>query len=204
MRWIAPELRSLARPIGDLTYDPRNARIHDDRNLLAIQRSLEAHGQQKPIVVREGVVLAGNGTLEAARALGWTHLACVEYRGTEALARAYALADNRTAELAVWDAEELMASLEGLRDHMAATSFTVEDLDRLTREAEKAEEVLRERAGSEDDDRSLDEVGDEDPPAGDTIVRLTPHLNLVMSSLITERELKLSDKICEVVRRTWP
>src|SRR5207244_2187746 len=101
--WIAQELRSLARPLASLSVDPKNARRHGDANLAGIRASLNAHGQRKPIVVREGVVLAGNGTLEAAKALGWTHLAAVEYEGPEALARAFAIADNRSAELATWD-----------------------------------------------------------------------------------------------------
>jgi len=123
--YIAPDLRALARPIGGLLEDPKNARVHDDANLDAIEASLRAHGQRKPIVVKDGVVIAGNGTLRVARRLGWVALACVEYEGPEALARAYALADNRAAEQATWDPELLAFALReadgaGLLD---ATAF---------------------------------------------------------------------------------
>ena len=58
--------------IDTLTLDPANARKHDEKNLSAIKGSLARFGQQKPIVVdHNGVVIAGNGTLEAAMALGW-------------------------------------------------------------------------------------------------------------------------------------
>jgi DNA modification methylase len=122
---IAAELRSLARPVAGLREDSKNARVHGDENLTAIEASLRAHGQRKPIVVKDGVVLAGNGTLRAARKLGWPTLACVEYEGPEALARAYAIADNRSAEQATWDPELLALALQeadgaGLLD---ATSF---------------------------------------------------------------------------------
>ena len=61
--------------IDALTVDPANVRGHSGRNLEAIAASLRAFGQQRPIVVdRDGVVIAGNGTLLAARQLGWTHI----------------------------------------------------------------------------------------------------------------------------------
>lgn len=130
LSWIAPDLRALARPVVELKLDPKNARKHPGANLAGIAASLRAHGQRKPIVVRQGVVIAGNGTLECAKTLGWTHLACTEYDGPEALVRAYALADNRSAELATWDDQVLAAALAeadgaGL---LEATAFTREDM----------------------------------------------------------------------------
>ena len=100
--------------IGKLQHDPDNARKHSERNIKAIAGSLETFGQRKPIVATAaGVVIAGNGTLEAARSLGWSE---IEVAYTPAgwsweQARAFALADNRTAELAEWDSEKLAAQL---------------------------------------------------------------------------------------------
>lgn len=90
--------------IDSLKFDPRNARKHDDRNIKAIMDSLSKFGQQKAIVVGEGgVVIAGNGTLEAAKRLGWDTID-VRRSGLKAdEATAYAIADNRSAELAEWD-----------------------------------------------------------------------------------------------------
>ena len=101
--------------IEKLSNDPANARKHNDRNIEAIVGSLRRFGQQKPIVVDvSGVVRAGNGTLEAARRLGWKDIDCVEtqLKGSDAIA--YAIADNRTAELADWDDDVLAAQLNGL------------------------------------------------------------------------------------------
>jgi ParB-like chromosome segregation protein Spo0J len=92
--------------IRDLTPDPENARLHDDKNLKAIQGSLKEFGQRKPIVITEaGVIVAGNGTVEAAKRLGWTEIEAVRVPGdwTPNQIKAFALADNRTAELASWD-----------------------------------------------------------------------------------------------------
>jgi len=104
-------------PIATLSQDPANARKHDDKNLEAIKASLRRFGQQKPIVVdSSNVVRAGNGTLAAAIALGWDSINVVQtdLQGSEATA--YAIADNRTAELAEWDESVLAASLSSLAD----------------------------------------------------------------------------------------
>ena len=104
--------------ITDLSLDPKNARKHSARNLEAIAASLEKFGQRKPIVVHRGVVLAGNGTLEAAKSLGWTEIDVAEVPDDwdNDTAKAYALADNRTAELAEWDESELAKQLLELVD----------------------------------------------------------------------------------------
>lgn len=120
--------------ITKLVPDPANVRTHDERNLAAIRASLAKFGQQKPIVVdSEGVVLAGNGTLAAALQLGWEKIAVVRTKltGTEAIA--YAIADNRTAELAAWDEASLSRTLEGIRSEgmLDDVGYTPDELDLL-------------------------------------------------------------------------
>jgi hypothetical protein len=113
---IAEPLRPLAVSVHTLAPDPANARKHGDKNLDAIRGSLATFGQVKPVVVREetGTVVCGNGTLAAAVALGWTHLAAVVKPMDAATAHALAIADNRTAELAEWDSGTLDRLLTGL------------------------------------------------------------------------------------------
>jgi len=103
--------------IADLTPDPQNARTHDDKNLKAIQGSLKEFGQRKPIVITEfGVIVAGNGTVEAAKRLGWLEIEAVKIPNdwTADKVKAFAIADNRTAELAAWNTEVLTAQLQEL------------------------------------------------------------------------------------------
>jgi ParB-like chromosome segregation protein Spo0J len=101
--------------IAKLVGDPANVRKHGERNIQTIVASLHRFGQQKPIVIdKHNVVRAGNGTLEAARSMGWTHLNCVRTSLEGGDAVAYSIADNRTAELAEWDDDLLAAQLNGL------------------------------------------------------------------------------------------
>jgi ParB-like chromosome segregation protein Spo0J len=112
--------------IKDLTPDPANARQHDEKNLKAIQGSLNQFGQRKPIVITEaGVIVAGNGTVEAAKRLGWLEIQAVRVPGdwTPEQTKAFALADNRTAELATWSPEVLASQLLELEE----ANFLIED-----------------------------------------------------------------------------
>jgi ParB-like chromosome segregation protein Spo0J len=92
-------------PLDQLTPDPGNARVHGSDNLAAIKASLERFGQVRPLLTtRSGTVLAGNGTLAAMQALGWTEARILRLPWDDPdRCRAYAIADNRTAELAAWD-----------------------------------------------------------------------------------------------------
>lgn len=137
---IAEPLRPLAVPIESLNLDPTNARSHDERNIAAIRASLARFGQRLPVVVqREGMVVrAGNGRVIAARELGWTHVAAVVVDESEVEATSFAIADNRSAELATWDEKalaDLFDSLPG--DILPATGFTEAELDRLLGDSEQ-------------------------------------------------------------------
>jgi DNA modification methylase len=130
---IARPLRDLAVPITDLSSDPANLRLHDERSLEAIAASLRRFGQQKPVVYdANGTVVAGNGMLEAARRLGWKTIAAIrsELVGVDRVA--YAIADNRTAELSRWDDEALRATLAAMpADAVRDAGYTPEELEAL-------------------------------------------------------------------------
>ena len=104
---ISPSLKGMSVDINTLVADPMNAREHGERSLKAIMESLDMYGQVKLIVVRKKtrVVVAGNGTMEAARALGWTKIAANIVDMTELEAAGYGLADNRVAEMSSWNLE---------------------------------------------------------------------------------------------------
>jgi DNA modification methylase len=134
-----------ARFVQDLHQDPENSRKHDKRNLEAIRESLEAFGQQKPIVIdQEGKVIAGNGTLEAARQLGWKKIETVVSQLEGPSQTAFAIADNRTAELAAWDDDQLAQSLVALENddsiEAALSGFNSKEIDKMVQDMAPPEE----------------------------------------------------------------
>jgi len=113
----------------------------------AISASLGRWGQQKPIVIdKNGRVVAGNGTLAAAIALGWTKIDIVQtdLAGVEAVA--YGIADNRTSELAEWEDDGLARLLNEFRRDgdfdISALGFEPDDVDRLIGRALGINEAL--------------------------------------------------------------
>ena len=134
--------------IADLQPDPKNARKHDETNLKAIKASLSEFGQRKPIVITsKNVVVAGNGTLAAARSLGWDVIDAVRVPAdwTANQIKAFALADNRTAELADWDRDILSTQLVELQTDgwdISLIGFDVTDLP--TKPADENDDIIPE------------------------------------------------------------
>ncbi len=113
---IIPDLLPLKVLVASLQEDPKNARSHSDESTQQVAESLRLYGQRKPIVVngKTGFVEAGNGTLRAARKLGWSHVAAVRVEDDHQTATGYAIADNRVAELSEWDNDALKALLDSI------------------------------------------------------------------------------------------
>ena len=126
---VIEPLKNLLIEVQTLNFDQTNARLHNQRNLDAIKQSLISFGQHNPIVVQKQgmIVRIGNGRLQAAKALGWTHIAAVVVEESNVDAIARGIADNKTAELATWDFEVLSKLMSGLQEDgvdLSVTGFT--------------------------------------------------------------------------------
>ncbi len=122
--------------IDSIQLDPANLRRHPVRNLDQIKASLTRFQQQRPIVVDgRGICICGNGTLMAARELGWTHIAIVRTNLAGSEATAYAIADNRTGASSEWDDQALSDVLAALASEdtalLNATGFTADDIAKM-------------------------------------------------------------------------
>ena len=101
--------------IAALTHDPRNAGIHTPRTIGAVVDSIHAVGIGRGIVIDEhNVILAGNGTVEAAAEAGITKVLIVDQQkdavtvvrrsGLSAAQKVrLAVDDNRAAEFSTFD-----------------------------------------------------------------------------------------------------
>ena len=133
--------------VADLKPDKRNARKRTDRSASLIQESLQRFGAARSIVIDEdGRILAGNGTVEGAKAAGIEKVRVIETDGDEIVAVrrtglteeqkvGLALADNRTSDLSEWDADMLQQLSE---THDISPWFEPADLSSLA----QSEQVL--------------------------------------------------------------
>ena len=125
-------------PLKRLVPDARNARLHNERNIEEIKKSLKELGQHRPFVVQRGSnrVIVGNGMLEAALSLGWKDGLVLWVDDDDVKAARRALADNRTAELATWDENMLQEILSELGDlNVDVPGFSTEEIDALCSKA---------------------------------------------------------------------
>ena len=133
---INKDLESLATPIVQFTALPGNPRRG---NVQAVVKSYEKFGQRKPIVARRETdgtltVISGNHQLLAAMQLGWTHIAASIVDEDIKLSEAFALADNRTADLGTYDDSALAEMLERVavdESMFDATGYDLADLEQL-------------------------------------------------------------------------
>lgn len=131
---IAP-LQQFAVPVDSLTPDPKNARKHNAKNIAAIKASLLKFKQYQPIIVqREGMIVrAGNGRLQAAKELGWTHIAALVVDADNVESVSLAITDNWTADTAEWNVEVLLEAVSDLAGtDFAIAEFSDDDLARLS------------------------------------------------------------------------
>lgn len=112
----AARLTVTMRLIGELKPYERNPRINEEA-VANVARSIERFGFRQPIVVdEEDVIIVGHTRLKAAEQLGLEKVPVHVAKGlTPEEARAYRLADNRTAELAAWDFDLLPMELLDLQ-----------------------------------------------------------------------------------------
>jgi DNA modification methylase len=131
--------------ISDLRSDHKNARKRTDRSASLIEESLKRYGAARSVVIDEdNRILAGNGTVDAAKRAGISKVRVIETEGDEIIAVkrtgltedqkiGLALADNRTSDLSEWDKEMLHQLSE---EHDITPWFEAEDLAEIMGEVE--------------------------------------------------------------------
>lgn len=125
-------------PIADLKRDPRNPRLHSDRQIAQLAKSIDNFGFLWPVMI-DGAkrVLAGHGRIEAAKHLGFRDIPTISIQHlSESQRRAFMIADNRLAEQASWDEKLLAEQLKELCEvdldfDLEATGFEVGEIDVL-------------------------------------------------------------------------
>ncbi|MCA9282251.1 MAG: ParB N-terminal domain-containing protein [Phycisphaeraceae bacterium] len=120
------------RPIGAIRPYENNPRLNDSA-VDAVAESIRAYGFRQPIVVdADGVIVVGHTRWKAAQALGLAVVPVhVATDMTQDQARAYRVADNRTALIAEWDTDLLPLELKAIADSGIDPTLLGFDADEL-------------------------------------------------------------------------
>jgi hypothetical protein len=123
-------------PTSALAANPANVRTHNRKQVAEIARSIKRFGFNNPILVdQRGNVVAGHGRLLAAQHLGLDSVPTIRLDHlSSAQLRAYAIADNRLAELSGWDKELLALEMQSLLDldiDITELGFEVAEIDQI-------------------------------------------------------------------------
>lgn len=136
------------RPVGELKANPKNARIHSDKQLQQIAQSIKEFGFKVPALVdASGVIIVGHGRIEAAKRVGLQYIPVVTVDHlTPSQVAAFRIADNKLAENSWWDrkllgeelkhllAEEIDFNIESMGFEMGEIDLLVEGVEPADRE----------------------------------------------------------------------
>lgn len=149
-RDAAAENGTVTAPLTDLTPDERNANAGTPRGRSMVEESLRRYGAGRSILVdRNGNIIAGNTTHEAAIDIGLTDALIVKTDGRRLVVvqrtdmdidspagRALAVADNRTSEVGLsWDPSVLAELTADAAIDLSALFSNVELADLLGAQA---------------------------------------------------------------------
>lgn len=119
--------------IKDIKPYPLNNKIHNDKNVAEIAKSIEEFGYLSNIGVDEnGVILYGEGRFMAMKSLGHKEIEVqVVSHLTESKKRAFRIVDNKLSDDSVYDREAIQKELEWLmeNDYNSELSMLAMDIE---------------------------------------------------------------------------
>src|SRR3954467_5096530 len=144
-------LEVIDRPLAEIRPNPRNPRTHSKKQIRQIADSIQAFGFTNPVLLDDADrIIAGHGRVAAAKLLGIETVPTIHLgQLSEAQKRAYAIADNRLAELAGWDEQLLALELRYISEleidfELTLTGFETAEID-LLMETDAAEDAAGDR-----------------------------------------------------------
>jgi ParB-like chromosome segregation protein Spo0J len=153
-----------------LKPNPKNAKRHDQNQIDHLVESIRRYGFTSPVLIdRDGMIIAGHGRTQAAITAGLKTIPAISINLEGDQARAYAIADNKLAELGGgWNLDILRAELADLSTVAdIETGFTSAEIDallhgpqrKLSREEIEQAEPAEEPAERADDfERQLSKI----------------------------------------------
>ena len=111
-----------------------NPRLNEEA-VDAVERSIRSFGFNVPILCnKDFTIIAGHTRWKAARRIGMKTVPVIVLQMTGAQQRAFAVADNKTAEIADWDWPKIQEVLEKLRSEdvdLSSLGYSCAELEAL-------------------------------------------------------------------------
>lgn len=104
--------------LSELTMYENNPRNNDEA-VEAVANSIREFGFRVPIIIdKDGVIVTGHTRYKASKKLGLEKVPCIIADDlNEEQVRMFRLADNKVAEIALWDLSLLETELEGIEGY---------------------------------------------------------------------------------------
>lgn len=175
--------------INALRPAEKNVRIHNEKQINEMKKSIEAFGQIRPIVTDEnGVIIVGHGLWETLKLMGETHAKVLVLEGlSEAEKKKLMLADNKIYELGTTDFDAMLEILEEIKlegDSLDVPGYDMEVLEALL-------------ADTDDIDLEIKKYGDISDEKRDELRKEREEVKAIVAQP-DEREIVLNNDIIKV------
>ena len=124
--------------LDSLKPDPKNPRVHSQKQVGQIARSIQTFGFIVPILInRDGCVIAGHGRYAAAKSLKLDLVPTIRLEHlSDAQLRAFMITDNRLTLVSEWDDSLLAQQLKTLAEveldfNLEVTGFEMAEIDTM-------------------------------------------------------------------------
>lgn len=141
---MAEKMNIVKRKLSALKHPEMNIRMHPDKQIRELKRSVEKNGQTRLLVIDENnVIWIGNGLYQAMSELGMTEAYCLLKDGMSEIDKKKMMAsDNRIFDLGVDDMNAFDQLLKELGDDLDIPGYDEDLLKTLTADLEDADEII--------------------------------------------------------------
>lgn len=134
----------VVRSLADLHHPECNARIHPEKQIEELKRSIRKNGQTRLIVIdEEGTIWIGNGLYQAMQEMGMTEAHCILVEGmTEADKKKMMLSDNQIFSLGATDMDALDAIIRELSGDLDIPGYDEDFLRQMVADIEEIDLIM--------------------------------------------------------------
>lgn len=136
----------VVKPLTELHHAACNARLHPEKQIAELKRSLERNGQTRLLVIdEEGTIWIGNGLYQAMCEMGMesAHCIVVEDR-SEADKKKMMLSDNQIFTLGATDMDALDALIRELSEDLDIPGYDEDFLKTIAADLEEIDSLIEE------------------------------------------------------------